>query len=144
MRKRTFQDVIRIIKKDDGWGTSPNFNSKPVEINIRKLSIKDGICEKEIEDDTTFEVSSSHDRSPRKAENTVSVFKKKDSIQEEQQNEANNLSLKNAQFFMPGVSVPSALYTANAARVQNHVKLKESEKVKLKPKTYLYKSELLL
>lgn len=77
-RRKTFEDVVRDIKLQEGWGAKGRVTKKPVDISLDKLSIKDAICEKPEEDDSTDAHTSHLSESDLNSSKTVQVYQSKD------------------------------------------------------------------
>ena len=77
-RRKTFEDVVKDIKLQEGWGMKNKVTKKPVDISLELLSIKDAICEKPIEDDSTEENTLSISEIDMNSLNTVQVYQSKD------------------------------------------------------------------
>ena len=77
-RRKNFDDFIKDMKMKEGWGSASSSSKKAIDISLNQLNIKDAICEKPFEDDSTDENSESTSEWDLNWINTVQVYPSKD------------------------------------------------------------------
>ena len=77
LRDKNFEDRIRSIKTEEGWGLAKQFYKQSVEVSVEKVNIKDAICESEVEEELTIDYTISNDSDDSVNSNWVRVYQRK-------------------------------------------------------------------